>query len=162
MVIAAASQLLGALGRIFVCQATMLFISIISVCQWLASVYAGINKHWEENCVVRHKSSRNNGTWILCIHEVIAFLLFSIYFLFMCDSKNLALQYPSFHIMSLIFFSIKLLVSGVKSSLFADFTSSLNSVSFPTSKIWPPSHIWTTEIQHKLLLPCSFREVPSC
>jgi len=62
VIAAAASQLLGALRRIFVCQDTTLFISIDSVCPWLASVYAGINKHWEENCVVKRKSSRNNGT----------------------------------------------------------------------------------------------------
>lgn len=55
MIIAAASQLLGALGRISVCQATVLFISIDGMCQWLASVYAGINKHREENCVVKQK-----------------------------------------------------------------------------------------------------------
>jgi len=40
--------------------------------------------------------------FFLSIHEVTAFLVFSIYFMFIGDRKNLALQYRSFPRMSLI------------------------------------------------------------
>jgi len=77
-VLAAAFQLLGALRRIFVCQATMLLISIDGICQWLA----GINKHWEEAVLLRASQA---GIMVLetvlCIHEVMMFLVFSIYFM---------------------------------------------------------------------------------
>lgn len=81
-VLAAAFQLLGALRRIFVCQANTLLISIDGICQWLASLYAGINKHWEE--VVLSRASQAGIMvleTVLCIHEVMTFLVFSIYFM---------------------------------------------------------------------------------
>lgn len=90
------------------CQATVLFISIDGMCQWLASVYAGINKHWEE--IVLSSASQAEIMvleFVLCIHEPMAFMVFSIYFMHMCDSRNLALRYSCFPRTSLISSSVK-------------------------------------------------------
>lgn len=91
------------------CQATVLFISIDGMCQWLASVYAGINKHWEE--IVSSSASQAEIMvleFVLCIHELMAFTVFSIYFMLMCYSKNLALRYSCFPRTSLISSSVKM------------------------------------------------------
>lgn len=108
MVIAAASQLLGALRRISVSQAPVIFISTDGVCQWLASLYAGINKSWEKIVLSRASQAEIMALeFFLCTHEVTAFVVFSIYFMFMRHSQSLALKYPRFSSMGLILFSIK-------------------------------------------------------
>lgn len=74
--------------------------------------------------------------FFLCIHEVIAFLVFSIYFMFVCDSKNFALQYPSFPSINLILSSIKLLLFlGLRCHCLQPSSLPLNTAFFPMSKI---------------------------
>lgn len=109
MVIAAASHLLGALRRISVSQATVIFISTDGVCQWLASLFTGINKGWEKIVLSRASQAEIMALeFFLCTHKVTAFVLFSIHFMFMCHSQSLALQYPQFSSMGLILSSVKL------------------------------------------------------
>lgn len=130
---------------ISVSQASVVFISTDGVCQWLASLYASINKSWEKIVLSRASQAEIMALeFFLCTHEVTAFVVFSIYFMFMCHSQNLALQYPGFSSMSLILILHKV-VSGVKSSLFA--------ASLPMCKICPPRHTWTAEISHKFPSP---------
>lgn len=99
--------------------------------------------------------------FVLCIHEVMAFLVFSIYFMFMCDSKNLALKYHNFPRMCLIFSSIKMfLFLGLKANC-SQPSPPLRMQSLSQQvKSGLPSHIWTAEIQREPLLPWFFQESP--
>lgn len=109
MVIAAASHLLGALKRISVSQATVIFISTDGVCQWLASLYASINESWEEIVLSNASQAEIMALeFFLCTHKVTAFVVFSIYFMFVCHRQSWALQYPEFSSMGSVLSSVKL------------------------------------------------------
>lgn len=142
---AAASHLLGALRRISVSQASVIFISTDGLCQWLVSLYASINKTWEKIALARASQAEIMVLeFFLCTHKVTAFCsLQHLFHVYVSQPKpGLAIAWVLQYGFNFVLCKV---VSGVKSSLF--------SASSPTCKICPPSHTCTAEIPHKFLYP---------